>query len=415
MTEVVRPGSVQGCIAAIPSKSHAHRLLIGGMLADGPVRIRITASSRDIEATLGCIQALGTQVKVQGEWRILTPGPVPPQTQLNCGESGSTLRFLLPVAAALGCTTTLSGTGRLPERPLSPLLEELEAHGVTFSEKQLPLTVSGTLNGGRYRLPGSISSQYFTGLLLALPLLEEDSLLEIDGVLESARYLDITLQTLESFGISIERESGRFRIPGRQQYHSPGTIIPEGDWSNAAFFLAAGALRGPVTVTGLQMDSPQGDRAIIEVLESFGAKITVGDHAVTVAPGPLRAITLDASQIPDLVPVLSVVAALAEGTTCITGAARLRLKESDRLKTTTALLRALGICASETPDGLEIQGGTLQSGTVDGAGDHRIVMAAAVAALAATGPVTIQGAEAVEKSYPGFFMDLMTLAGGENR
>ena len=411
MNRVVRPGQVRGSVAAIPSKSDVHRLLLCALLADGTTTIPLASSSRDIEATVRCVRTLGARVEELPGKLVVTPGPVPSQAELSCGESGSTARFLLPLAAALGVTARFTGEGRLPERPMSPLSDALRAHGGGVSGDYLPCTVSAGLKPGRYELPGSVSSQYFTGLLLALPLLPGDSVLIHTTPMESAAYLTMTESALRRFGIRFEKLEQGWRIPGNQRYRSPGQVRPEGDWSGAAFWLAAGALRGPVTVTGLAKNSPQGDKAMADLCARFGARVTWEEDRVTVAPGTLRGISIDARQIPDLVPALAVVAGAAEGETVITGAERLRIKESDRLATTRALLNALGVTCRERPDGLVIRGGAYTAGTVDGAGDHRIVMAGAIVALAARGDVTILGAEAAEKSYPGFFEDLIKLTG----
>lgn len=412
MNRQVFPGPVRGRVAAIPSKSDVHRLLIGALLADGPTRIPLSASSRDIEATVRCIRALGAQVEEEPDALTVRPGPLPGEAALDCGESGSTLRFLLPVVAALGVTAHFTGSGRLPERPMAPLTDQLRRGGAAASGDCLPLTVSGRLRGGKYALPGDISSQYFTGLLFALPLLPEDSTLSWTSPVQSAGYLALTESALTRYGIRFSRDGSGWRLPGGQRYHSPGAAVPEGDWSGAAFWLAAGALAGPLTVTGLREDSPQGDREMAPLLARFGARVQRQGDAVTVSPGPLWGISIDAAQIPDLVPILAVVAACAQGDTVISGAQRLRLKESDRLATTRQLLTALGVSVRERPDGLIIHGGPIHGGTVDGAGDHRIVMAAAIAALRASDSVTIQGAEAVEKSYPDFFRDFQLVTGG---
>ena len=269
----------------------------------------------------------------------------------------------------------------------------------------------GQLSGGSYQLPGNISSQYISGLLFALPLLQEDSFIHLSTPLESAAYIDMTLAALKQFGVQIHKQPQGYAIPGRQRFHSPGEIQVEGDWSNAAFFLVAGAIGQSCTVSGLDLQSPQGDREIVQLLRRFGAQVQVEKDRVSVSPAPLHGCTIDISQVPDLLPILAVTAACATGESRFIHAARLRLKESDRLTATAALLHALGIHSSESPDSLIVQGGALLGGTVDSYHDHRIAMATAIAATRCRAPVTILDAAAVEKSYPGFFTDYIQLGG----
>lgn len=397
--------TLSGSVKVIPSKSYAHRILLGASLAGltggGKTEILLENDSEDIRATKRVIAGL------QGR-----------ESVLDCGESGTTLRFMVPVCAALGlqAETRFTGHGRLMQRPMEPLLRAMEPHGVTFRYEENMLVCSGKLSAGEYTIEAGVSSQFISGLLYALPLLEGDSVLKLTGNVESRPYIDITLDVLKDFGIQIREtepecgESVRFEIPGGQIYCGPAKLAAEGDWSNAAFWLAAGAIGGePVTVTGLNLDSVQGDRAISDVLREFGASVTEDAEAGSVTcagpdGGMLKGCDIDAKDIPDLVPVISVVAAAAQGDTRIYNAGRLRIKESDRLVTVTAMLTALGASVEEGDDFLLIHGeGGLRGGTVDGAGDHRIVMSAAVAAGLCCGPVIILGAEAVNKSYPGFF------------
>lgn len=407
------PAPLHGAIRAIPSKSDAHRLLICAALADVPTQFTLPQSSADIEATMNCLRALGAEITREGDSVMVAPiRSVPENPLLDCGESGSTLRFLLPVAAALCGRVRFTGQGRLPDRPIGELKSAMEAHGVSFSADQLPFTLSGRLSGGAYSLPGNVSSQYITGLLLAMPRLDGDSTLTLTTKLESAAYVDITLHTLRRFGITVQTGGATYTVPGGQKFLSPVRAELDGDWSNAAFFLAAGALASPVTVSGLNLNSPQGDQEILNLLRRFGAAVTARGTAITVSPAPLYGFNIDMSGIPDALPVLAAVAACANGETRFTNAARLRLKESDRLAATAAMLRALGGYAEELPDGLIVRGAALTGGTVDGCNDHRIVMAAAIAAIRCNGTVTITGTEAVRKSYPAFFEDYIRLGGG---
>jgi len=378
------PGPLCGTVKAIPSKSQAHRALICAALADTPTHIECDGTSKDIEATAACLAALKTDAQC---------------ATLHCGESGSTFRFLLPVAGALGRKSSFILEGRLPERPLSPLYEELVRHGCKLSPQgSNPFSIEGQLEPGGYTLDAGVSSQFISGLLFALPLLEGDSELRLTGRLESFPYIELTLDMLEAFGIEAEFEDMVFSIPGNQTYRSPGTVRIEGDWSNAAFWLCAGAIPGnEITVTGLDHRSKQGDKAVLEILERFG--------------GDLRSTEIDATDIPDLVPILAVVAAAAKGTTVIRNAGRLRIKESDRLVAMADMLGSLGADIRETEDGLVIHGGKpLTGGRVSSWGDHRIAMSAAIAAVLCTEPVLIQGAEAVNKSYPTFFEERRKLA-----
>lgn len=399
MKVTVNGKGLHGSIPAIASKSMAHRLLICAALSGDPSQIRCETLSDDITATANCLRALGCELTYTGGTFYASPGKLPDKATADCGESGSTLRFLLPVIAALGVTCRLDLHGRLPARPLSPLYGEIEKHGAKMSpEGSNPLLVSGKLRGGTYSLRADVSSQFISGLLFALPMLEEDSRLVLTGRRESASYIEMTLSALRAYGIKINPVEDGYQIPGRQKYRSPGTLTVEGDWSNAAFWLAAAALGAPLSVTGLDPESLQGDRNVVSAL----AKIT----------GEGDKVMIDAQNIPDLVPVLSVVAAAQKKTTVIYNAARLRIKESDRIETTAALLRGIGAQVSQTEDGLRIKGDPekLRPATVDAAGDHRIAMAAAIASVAA-GEVTVIGADAVNKSYPAFFEDFRRLGG----
>jgi len=412
------PCKLNGSVRAIPSKSQAHRALICAALADKPTTIECEGGSDDIAATVDCLSALGAKIERESGVYVVNPlkRDVNDAATLGCGESGSTFRFMLPIVGALGRKVSFILKGRLPERPLSPLYEELVRHGAELSPQgAVPFCASGKLSPGRYSLDAGVSSQFISGLLFALPLLDGDSELQLTGQAESFPYIELTLAMLEIFGIHTEFKDNVFFIAGRQTYCSPGKAHVEGDWSNAAFWLSAGAIgKGGITCTDLNLQSRQGDRAILDILTKFGAYIEVkqSDSSVTVSGGKLRGIEIDARDIPDLVPILAVVAAASEGTTVIRNAGRLRIKESDRLAAVSAALRALGADADETDDGLVIHGGkAFKGGQVSSCGDHRIAMSAAIAATMCAGPVVIQGAQAVNKSYPGFFDDLRSMGG----
>lgn len=379
-------------IHGIASKSDAHRALICAALSKNNCKVVMDTTSEDIEATKRCLEA----------WKK-------GEKKMYCQESGSTFRFLLPVMGALGFHAEFYPEGRLPQRPLSPLYEEMIKHGCILSRQgQVPFCVSGKLQAGEFKIPGNVSSQYISGLLFALPLLEQDSTICILGELQSKAYIEMTVRTLKSFGISIEEKENGYFVAGGQEYQRDEDYQVEGDWSNAAFWLVAGAfLAEGVEVKGLEMDSPQGDKKIVEILKKFGAKVTVTDHGVQVSKGELQGIEISVSQIPDMVPALAVLAAGAKGETRITNAERLRLKESDRLKSITQVIRNLGGTITEWEDSLVIHGtGTLTGGEVDSYGDHRIAMMAAIASLICKEQVIVTNGDAVKKSYPDFFEDL---------
>ena len=408
----LHPHPIGGCIAAIPSKSQAHRLLICAALADEPSTLRCPGLSRDIEATAACLRAMGAGCTYEnGTYHIRSIRPSASPVRCDCGESGATLRFLLPVAAALGLDVAFQLHGRLPERPLSPLWEALEAHGCTLSRPTADtLRCTGRLEGSCYHMAGDVSSQFISGLLLALPLTGGASELILTSPLESASYVALTLDALRTWGIQVECTAAGWYIPAGQRYRRPGgPLRVEGDWSNAAFWLCAGAVSQAVTVTGLDPASPQGDRMVLQTLQKFGAQVSWTGDAVTVSPATLAAVEIDATDIPDLVPPLALVAACANGTSRILGAARLRLKESDRLRSIADALNALGGHVEITADGLLIHGTGLRGGRVDVCNDHRIAMLAGIASAGCTGPVKLNGAEAVSKSYPTFWDDLQSL------
>lgn len=410
----ISPATLTGRVTVPPSKSAAHRMLLCAALSDGLQEIRPVCHSEDIDVTLGAARALGAEITETKDCflvRGISQSRIPTEpVTIDCGESGSTLRFLIPIAAALGINATFIGHGRLPNRPIGELTDLLRANGVTCSGDRLPLTIRGKLTAGDYRISGNISSQYLTGILLALPLVEGATSVTLTTPLESAGYIDMTVEAMAQFGVTCQRSGATYTVSGRYAPHN-GRI--EGDWSQACFFLAAAALGGRLEIDGLTADSAQGDRTATEHFAGFGLRITQQDGILSVEKTKqLTAVEIDCSQIPDMVPALAVTAALAEGDTRLYGAGRLRIKESDRIKTTLAGLRAMGIAADELEDGMIIHGGTKPHGaTVDGAGDHRIVMAFSVLAAAAEGDTVITGFSAINKSYPTFFEDYESLGG----
>ena len=384
MNITITPTKLKGVITPPPSKSYSHRALIAAALAGAGSELTNLADSKDIAATRRCLEALAA------------PGNELPL--LDCGESGSTLRFLIPVALALRGGARFTGQGRLMERPQKPYFDLFDEKDIFYEQKDGVLTVKGALTPGEYRLPGDVSSQFFTGLLYALPLLNEGtSQIILTSPLESRAYVDMTVEVMEHFGVQVEETSTGWTVPGGQSYR-PNVLTVEADWSQAGFFYAALGLGNDLDIRGMNPDSTQGDRIIVPYYEKLARD---GD------------VELDVSQCPDLVPPLTVYAAVRTGTTRIVNAARLRIKESDRLATVTATLNALGANIEEHPDSLTIHGVDALSGgvSVDCCNDHRIAMMAAVAATRCKEPVTLLGAQCVDKSYPTFWKDYEALGG----
>lgn len=406
-----------GTVNVPPSKSDVHRAIICAAMANGVSRISPVALSNDIKATIGCIKALGADAVLENN--VLTVDGTNMYKNktalLDCGESGSTLRFFIPIAAVGNINATFVGKGKLPQRPIGIFTEALPKAGtVCKTEGGLPLEIKGQLKSGIFEIPGNVSSQFITGLLLALPILEGDSEIVLTSPLESVGYIAMTIRTMKRFGVNIDTTEKGWHIKGGQSY-KPCDYTTDGDWSQAAFFMVLGAVSGKVTVKGVAKDSTQGDKKCAEILARFGAKVTQLDNEVTVEKGELKAITIDASQIPDLVPVLSVCAAFAEGTTKIINAERLRIKECDRLKATAELLNNLGGKVKELSDGLEITGvSSLKGGNVNGYNDHRIVMSAAVCAARSDEDITATFAMSINKSYPDFYIDYNSIGGKAN-
>lgn len=389
MDITISPRRLRGDLTVIPSKSQAHRLLICAAFSDKPTLLQCAETNRDIEATADCLTALGAKIiRTDSGYTVFPVKAVPEQAELHCRESGSTLRFLLPVAGALGVDALFTMEGRLPQRPLSPLWEEMERMGCTLTRPTLDtIRCTGKLRPGAYRIDGGISSQYITGLLLALSLLGSGSQLEITGKAESRPYIEMTKAAISLFG-------GDPDHPGEKRFHSPGAVSVEGDWSNGAFFLAANGLGSCLNLRGLDPDSPQGDRAVLGILPLLRS-------------GAPR---VSAADIPDLVPILSVAAASNHGAV-FTDIRRLRMKESDRVASVMAMLKSLGGRAEADDNTLTVFPSGFTGGVVDSFNDHRIAMSAAIAATVCTGPVTVLGAECVSKSYPGFWEEYRRLGG----
>lgn len=399
----ITPRRLSGVVTPPPSKSLAHRYVIAAALAAGVSTIKNLALSEDIQATLRCMADFRCRWEWQGEDTLKVWGCVNKERdrsglpRLDCGESGSTLRFLIPIALALEGGGEFTGRGRLMERPLDPYFQLFDRQGVSHRLEDGVLTLEGGLRPGEYRLPGNVSSQFFTGLLMALPLLDGPSVVVSTTKLESASYTSMTMGVLERCGVRVRWSPQLNGFGVEPGVYAPFEETVEADWSQAAFWYAAIALGSNLRLRGLKGQSSQGDAAV------------VGHYHKLSQAGEVK---IDLSDCPDLLPPLAVMASVRRGTTRFTNAARLRLKESDRLVTVARMLRALGGAVAEEEDGLTVYGvSTLPGGTVDGANDHRVVMAAAVAASRCQGPVTIRGAEAVRKSYPNFWRDYEALGG----
>ena len=418
MDAVIQPSSLSGAIEAVASKSMAHRLLILSALSDNPCLLDCPTTSADIEATASCLVALGLPDSRLPHSGAYVAAEVP--ASLDCKESGSTLRFLLPVMGALSVPGRMARHGRLSTRPIGRFSRQLEAHGMRIEEDGEDLVVGGTLHGGRFVLPGNVSSQYASALLMVAPMLDEPMELWLETPVHSRPYIAITLDALSLFGVTPSH--GRIQHANTSyetfvvepcELDPPPSLRVEGDWSNAAFWLCAGALeREGLTVTGLNLASSQGDRTILAALASMGARIArKGDAARATSDRP-RAAHIDVSAIPDLVPPLAAVCATTPGTSTFLNAGRLRLKESDRLQTICDAISALGGRARIEDDDLVVTGvERLQGGVVDAANDHRIAMMAAVMATHALDAVTVLGADCVTKSYPHFWDDYEQLGG----
>ena len=386
MNVTILPGTLKGAVTPPSSKSQTHRAVLALMLAQGEGKLSNLAVSQDIQATQDCVAALKSGQPAQADGLPL----------LDCGESGSTLRFLIPVALAVRGGGHFTGRGRLMERPQGPYIRLFEEKGISWNQEGACLTVAGQLEPGVYALPGNVSSQFITGLLYALPLLPGDSRIVLTTPLESRGYVDMTLDMLRRFDIKVEEQEDGFLVPGNQTYQARDLTL-EADWSGAAFWYAANFLGAQVDIQGLNPDSDQGDRQIGTLYWKLAR------------PGN---VDIDLSQCPDLAPPLAVMAAVRKRTTRFVNAGRLRMKESDRLETIARTLNALGAKAQVGEDTLILEGlDHLEGGTVDGCNDHRIAMMAAVAAVACKEPVTILGAECVKKSYPRFWEDYTALGG----
>lgn len=401
-TVTVSPGLLSGSVTAPPSKSLAHRAVLCAALAQGTSTIQNIAYSQDILATISAAKQLGATVEERENTLVVTGADIKRKLQNEdffCNESGSTLRFLIPIALSLGGQFSVSGAGRLMERPLNDYFEICEKQKIDFEKRENQVFFSGKLIPGTFMLSGNVSSQYITGLLFALPLLDGDSEIQITTPVESIGYIDLTISVMKYFGVCVEMSDDYrlFRVRGNQTYQ-PREFTVEGDYSQAAFYLVANAIGSSVKVYGLQGNSRQGDKEVLDIIEEL-----CGENPVH---------TIDVSQVPDLVPILSVLAVKSKGITKFVNASRLRIKESDRLHAVAEELTKLGANIKEYEDALEIQGnGTFRGGEVDSHNDHRMTMSLAIAATVATGDVVINGADSVQKSYGDFWKKIDELGG----
>ncbi len=413
MDKTVSGETLKGTLNAPPSKSQTHRALIAASMADGLCNITNQLSSDDIEATQSILKHLGAFI--DGE-TVKGPLKVDTSKTLNANASGSTLRFMIPIALLFDHYITFDGKERLPKRPLEVYEETFKdsVHYEYLSSDYLPLKVRGPLKANDFKCRGDISSQFISGLLFALPLLKGDSTITLTTPLESLNYVDMTLDTLKHFGIEVEKKGNQLFIKGNQTY-KPRDLKIEGDYSQAAFFIVAGMIAGDITIKGLNPSSLQGDKKIIEIIQSIGGNITydetVGGYHVL--KSTLHSTTIDLTDIPDLGPILMVLAAQIQGKTTFKGLKRLVFKESNRLDTMKDIVRKLGAKAWKEKDTLIIEGVPQFKGnqTFDAHDDHRLAMALTIATLKADGPLTIKGASCISKSYPLFFEDFKHLGG----
>ena len=397
----ITPRPLSGQIKIPPSKSISHRALICAALSKGETEITDLLGCEDIDATCDALSALGAEFRTENGITIVKGIENPPaKAEINCRESGSTLRFLIPVAAALGVEATFTGYGKLPTRPITPYIDEFKKHGVEFISDTMPYHIKGKLTAGAFSVPGDISSQFITGLLFALPLIEGSSTIILTSPLQSKPYADITVQCMKSFGIETLEFNGNYSVKGIQEY-SPCKYNVEIDYSQAAFFAVANQIGSNIELQGINRNSVQGDRAVFDIIDNM---IKIGEN--------YSGFDIDATDIPDLVPILTVLAAFADGTSNIRGCKRLRIKESDRLESISTVLNSLGANVTIVNDELEIVGvKTLTGGICSSFNDHRIAMSLAIASQKCTDTLTIQDAECVAKSYPTFFEDFRSLGG----
>lgn len=408
----IERSEMYGEINAAPSKSFLHRAFIAAALSDKPTVISHLTMSDDVTATVKALEAFGAKFKIESGTARVTPiKKLAKSAKVMCGESGTSLRLLLPLAGALGIETTFDGGAKLASRPIEGLMRVMEQRGIVFSAHKLPVTITKALKPGEYEIGEAATSQYVSGLLMALPLLDGDSTIVYDRTKTSHGYIDITVEVMRSFGVNVERTEEGYSVKGGQKYKSAGVYKVEGDWSSAANWLVAGALAGEVRVSGLNPESCQSDRAIIDILKKAGADVAILKDKIHVKKSALKSVEFDGNEFLDIIPIASVACALADGTSEFTNIERLKYKESNRLESVVTMLDCLEIKNKYTSDGIKIKGGAfIDALEITLPADHRLVMALSVAGLT-MGSLVINNAEAVTKSYPDYFEDLKELGG----
>ncbi len=407
MNVKITPSQLSGKIKAPASKSFAHRIILSAFLSGEKCVIDGVGNSKDVLATLSALRDMGANSSLNDGVCEIERVNRKNSQKINCIESGSTLRFLIPVACALGLECEFTGEGRLLERPIKELTDVLNENG----GKIVGHKITGKLKSGEYKINATVSSQFISGLMFALPIIDGDSKIVLQGNAVSKGYLDITIEVLSKFNIKIEKTDFGYNICGNQKYVMPNKIKVEGDFSGAAFLLSSGAINNSITVSGLNANSTQGDAKILDVLSKFGAKVSCERDEITITANGLKGIEYDCEDIPDLVQIISVVASFAEGKTVLKNVERLRLKESDRIKAIIDMLTIAGIRVEIKDNDLIVYGGKVNGGEFDGGNDHRTVMSSAILSLYASGSSKIVGAQVVDKSYPEFFSDLIKLGG----
>ena len=412
----IYPSKVHGTVAIPSSKSMAHRALICASLAKGCSTLSGITPSKDIEATISCMQALGAKIEQVEDNYIVHGTNLQVQVQnilCDCHESGSTLRFLIPVASLTNQKVTFIGQGRLMKRPMDIYQTLFDQQNLSFIQEEDHIEIQGALKENHYTIPGNVSSQFISGLLFTLPLLPKESTITIQEPFESKSYVDLTLQMLKNFGITIYQKGNTYSIPGSQHYQAKNVHV-EGDYSQMAFFGVLASLQSELTITNMDPDSMQGDKAILQQLQNAGAKVSIKNNQITVTHQLLQAQTIDLANCPDLGPILCVLASFCKGYTHFIHAKRLRIKESDRIEAMESELKKWGVDISSTEDTITIYGKEAYDRKdiiIDGHNDHRIVMAMSVFGLCAKYPSVIHGAEAITKSYPTFFDDICKIHG----
>jgi 3-phosphoshikimate 1-carboxyvinyltransferase len=412
VTTTIRSGEIKGVVAAPASKSMMIRALVAGMLADGTSLLRNPSFCDDAISTIEIARGLGADIQTKENIVSITGGFKPVKKVLNCGESGLAIRMFSSIVSLHNEEITLTGTGTLRERPLGMVVAPLRSLGVQITTERdlLPVRVKGPLKGGFAKVDGSMSSQFLTGLLMSLPLVDGDSELEVTD-LQSKPYIDLTLQVINDFGVVVDHKHyKKFVIKGGQKY-MPGEYTVEGDWSGAAFLLVAGAIGGGVEVREINLNSEQADKKILNALEMAGAKIEYRKKSIIISRDKLYAFEMDITDCPDLAPPLVALAAHCKGTTRLKGSKRLLIKESNRSRALQDVFLKLGIKVETRDNDMLITGGTVRKGKVSSYGDHRIVMAAAIAAIGGDSQVIIRDTGCISKSYPGFFNDLKKIGG----